>query len=441
MACSDHIQPPLRFTAKADSIAGDAQLLVQHARQLQDELAQRVAASAATFSNVVVPLAHMENGFALQSNILSFYQHVSDDDQIRDASMKAQTTLDNFSTESLMRQDIFTLISAVRDKTKDLDEESSLLLESIYNKHIQTGVGLRDENSRQQFRAIKTRLGQITASFRETLRRDQTTISFSSAELEGVPDNILARLEAKGEKNEYLVVLSNPGHMEVLSYAKSSKTRKRLFIASQNRCSGNVPLLKEAVVLRQEAAHILGFPNNASLRLSERMAKTPGRVNDFLADLYAKLAPAGLDYLQQLKDIKTNDLRSRKEADPHGNEFFLWDYQYYHRLVLEQRLSIDRKMVMEYFPIQKSIAGMMEIFAQLFGLEFIELRGENRTPDMAWHEDTQIFRVNESHAHGGEFLGYLYLDLFHRSGKYPQASCFNLQPVSQTLQSVKHSVF
>ena len=52
----------------------------------------------------------------------------------------------------------------------------------------------------------------------------------------------------------------------------------------------NVPLFKEAVVLRDEAARLLGYPNHAALRIEDKMAKTPKTVDDFLGDL-ADLQP------------------------------------------------------------------------------------------------------------------------------------------------------
>ncbi|KFG79793.1 metallopeptidase MepB [Metarhizium anisopliae] len=429
MASNEEIQSLPRFAATPDSIAEDAERLVQRSRRFHDDLVQTVTPSAATFANVILPLINMENEFALQSNILCFYRHVSEDAEIRAASSKVQTLFNAFLTELLMREDIFTLVRTVHNQSKDLDQESASLLTFAYNRHIQTGVGLLGEGQKQRFQAIQARLSQIKTAFRENLVSDKTTISFTLAELEGVPDRILAKLEKKGApQDQYEVILSNPSHMEILSYATRSETRKRMFIASQNRCSDNGPLLKEAVILRHESACLLGFPNHAARQLQGTMAETPNTVNDFLEDLRIKITPTGLDSLKVFKDSKRDHLSNQGEADQHNDRFFLWDYQFYHRLILEQEISLDRQKLREYFPVQTTIANMMSIFAHLFGLEFTELQTGEKTPHMFWHEDVQVFRVHESRERGREFLGHLYIDLFHRPGKYAQASCFNLQP-------------
>lgn len=71
----------------------------------------------------------------------------------------------------------------------------------------------------------------------------------------------------------------------------------------------------------------------------------------------------------------------------------------------------------------------MRIFETLFGLEFVEVTDDSKH---VWHEDTKQFRVyNEKLSDGSEqtFVGWLYLDLHPREGKYGHAANFNLQPV------------
>ncbi|KAL1848931.1 hypothetical protein Daus18300_013440 [Diaporthe australafricana] len=95
---------------------------------------------------------------------------------------------------------------------------------------------------------------------------------------------------------------------------------------------------------------------------------------------------------------------------------------------MAQQLSLDGKQIMEYFSVQITIPRMLRQFSYLFGLRFCEITGKNKAIDIIWHEDVQVFAVHDDDASGGGFLGYLYLDLFYRHGKSPQAACFTLQP-------------
>ena len=105
--------------------------------------------------------------------------------------------------------------------------------------------------------------------------------------------------------------------------------------------------------------------------------------------------------------------------------------------MLEKEYSVDQQKISEYFPLQTSIQGMLEMFQHLFGLVFIEIIGDERSKladsrkgsDIVWHEDVQVFSVWDDDEQGSGFAGYLYLDLFSREAKYGGAANFNLQPV------------
>ena len=416
-------QPSLKFSVTSASITADAESLARESRHQRDELVRNIAPEQATFASVMLPLAHMQNDFTIKANLLSFYRHVSADDNIRIASAKAQTLFDSFHTECWMREDIFKLVDVIYHNTEEITSESSLFLETVYNRYTRSGLGIRDAVSRERFKEIQGRLSQIHTEFRENLGRQTDDIFFTLAELDGVPASIVTQLEKDTSNNKLRVDLSNSAHRDIVSYAEKGETRKKLYIAIQNRCKGNSSLVQEAVRLRYELAKLLGFPNYAAFQLQSRMAKTPDRVNKFLTDLRSKLIPYGLASLRILQDFKKSDL----ESDENDDEFFLWDYDFYRNRMLKSRLPIDRARIKEYFPLQTTTTAILNLLAKLFGLVFDEIEAAD---SMVWHADVQMFVVHDDQTHGGGFLGYLYLDLFRRDGKYPQASCFNLQPVS-----------
>jgi metallopeptidase MepB len=61
-------------------------------------------------------------------------------------------------------------------------------------------------------------------------------------------------------------------------------------------------------------------------------------------------------------------------------------------------------------------------------LMLINLAATGKAEDIAWHEDVKIFSVWDDEGEGGGFVGYLYLDLHPRPGKYGHAANFSLQP-------------
>lgn len=426
--------PSPQFTTSPRSLAEDAVSLITKTRTFEDELVRAIDIANATFANVILPLAHMENEWILKSNIIRFYSSVSEDDKLRDASRAANVLLQEFQTESLMRQDIFKLISEVREKEEALDQESALLLERVYQQRLLTGVGIADSSKRDRFRAIQKRLTEVSTTFLENVNNDESHVRLKITELDGVPQNILSQLDKTENDEEYEAYLADYSHLQVLSYATYSATRRKLYRARNDRCSENRLLLEEAVLLRHEAASLLGFADHASLQLLNKLPKTPEIVLDFLTDLSSKLAASGTEAFQRLQNFKEEKLmQQNNKLNIDDEKFHLWDYDFYKRLMFEEMSFVDTSRIREYFPIQNNINGMMELFSQLFNIEFNEIRDDANEGDMVWHKDVQLFAVRESQAKGGDFLGHLFLDLYSRRGKSWQPSCHPLFPVSWCL--------
>jgi metallopeptidase MepB len=431
-------QLPPRFTATKDSLIEDTKRLIERSRNVQDRFVKELTAETATFKNTLLPVAHDDNKMALETHIIGFYQAVSTEKELRDASTDAEKLLDDFGIESSMREDVFNLVDAVFKKGESLDPESKRLLEKDHKSYIRNGLGVPAGPQRDRFKEIKKRLSDISIQFQKALNEEAGGIWFTPEELDGVPEDLVSSLK-KGEgetEGKVWLTFKYPDLFPALKYANNADTRKRIFVENENKCNGNVPLFREAILLRDEAARILGYKNHAEFRIEDKMAKTPKTVDDFLGDLRARLAPGGEKEIQKLLDLKKHDLKERGIQDNTDSHYFLWDHRYYDRLMLEKDYSLDHQKIAEYFPIQTTIQGMLKIFEELFGLFFVEIVGKDRDAlaesgtgsDIVWHEEVQVFSVWDDEGEGSEFVGYLYLDLFPRDGKYGHAANFNLQP-------------
>ncbi|KAG4435015.1 hypothetical protein IFR05_009504 [Cadophora sp. M221] len=439
MASYQHLIPPqgpFQFTGTRTSIIGDMTRLIDHCRKAQDAVANSVRPEKATFANVLLPLVQSGNALKVESHILQFYQHVSPDKEIRDASGEAEKLLNDFNIETAMREDLYRLVDAVANKNEQLDTESTLLLGKQHREYIRNGLKLQIGTKRDRFKEIQQRLSELGIQFRKILNEAKVEIWFLPQELDGVPFDVISGLEKGMGKMEGKLLMTSdfPHYILAMKYARSAATRKHFQLAYENKCVDNVPILKEVAVLRDEGARLLRYPDHASFRLEEKMAKKPETINVFLSDLQSRITAGGRKDLEGLKQIKKSDLESRGEVfDGH---YFIWDNQFYGHLMLEQDYSVDQQKIAEYFPLQTAIKGMLKIFEHLFGLVFVEIAGEesskfaksNDGKDLVWHEDVQLFCVWDSEDEGGSFVGYIYLDLYSRDNKYSNPSNSNLQP-------------
>ncbi|KAF2484871.1 peptidase family M3-domain-containing protein [Neohortaea acidophila] len=425
--------PPL-FTHTPQGLMESTQRLLDRNQALQDRVVKDVSLSNADFKNVLLPFAQDTNEMSLESHIVGFYQAVSTDPALRDASTEAEKKMDDFFIESSMRDDIFQLVDAAFKKQKDdqsLDAESRRLLEKEHKDYIKMGLGIPQGPDRDRFKAIKKRLSDLSITFQKNLNEEQGGLWLAPEELEGVPQDVIEGLK-KGENEnagKLWLTFKYPDYLPLQKYCKNAETRHKVFIANENKCNQNVELFKEALILRDEAARLLGYPNHATFRVEDKMAKTPKTVDDFLGDLRVRLAPAGLKEIEALKKLKQDETGS-------ADNYFLWDYRFYDTLMLERYYQLDQNRIAEYFPLSTSIEGMLNIFEQLFGLVFVRVEGKDRADlsetgrgeDIVWHPDVHLFSVWDDEEQGSEFVGYLYLDLHPRDGKYGHAANFNIQP-------------
>lgn len=421
-------QAPPIFTGTSTSIVEDTKRVIEKSRSLQDQIVADVKPEHASFKSVVLPMAHDENHASLESHILGFYQAVSSDKALRDASTEADKLLDEFSIESSMREDVYKLVDAAFKKEEKLDPESQRLLDKDTKDYVRNGLSLPAGPDRDRFKEIKKRLSQISIQFQKNLNEENGGIWFTREELDGLPGDVLSTLtKGDGENAGKLrLTFKYPDLFPSLKYANNPATRQRMLIDNDNKVNQNVPLFKEAVLLRDEAARLLGYPNHAAFRIEDKMAKTPKTVDDFLGDLRERLTGGGVKERDVLKAIKEEDLKSKGQEKTYDGHYYTWDHRYYSRLQLERDYQLDQQKVAEFFPLQTTLSGMLKIFEELLGLVFVEILGEDRSglapsgkgDEIVWHPDVQVFSVWNSEDEGGGFVGYLYTDLHPRDGKY-----------------------
>jgi metallopeptidase MepB len=430
-------QAPLLWTDTPSKILAGAKCIIEHSRNNLDQIIRTVQPSTATYANVLEPLAQDENDIYSQKCKLGFYQDVFPDASVREASGEAKKLLRDYLLEIRMREDLYQLVDAVKNKNEDLDPEDYFFLQNQHGSYARNGLKLPAGPERDRYREIRQRLNQLSTDFKTSDREALDTVWLFPHELEGLSEDTISGLRKGTGENEGKrgvrtdLIASAP----IFKSCTVSETRRRVFVAHENRAIQNVPLFKETMVLRDEAARMLGYPDHATFRLATKMAKNPETVNRFLADLKSRLLPAGKAEFELMEQLKKEELLSKgEEYDP---RCYLWDPTYYKDILLRTKYSVDRAKIAEYFPLQTTIYGMLRLFQHLFGMAFVEVIGVERDKlapsgngnELVWQEDVQVFNVWDDEEEGGGFLGYLYIDHFSREGKRGGVSSSDLQPV------------
>lgn len=418
------------FAPTSASLHAAAEEIITKTRAVHARLIKEIPPDQATVENVLLPLAQAENALLTAQRPLITYRDFASDTSVREASTKAKELFDAFDIEQAMNEPLFQLLDAVQRQSAGsaaLDEETSRYLEKIRRRHMENGLSLPAGPQRERFKTIKLRLKQLEDEFHDALsaaKLGSNGVWFAREELEGVPEAVTARFEVN-DKGLLRASFNNADAFAVIRTAESAETRKRMYVAHENMVPSNVARLKEAAVLRDEAARMMGYASNAAWRIESKMANTSESVHRFLDQLKDGLAGAAQDEIRQMKELKRRHVGTRGEE--FDGKLFLWDTAFYRAIAMKEELAVDQEALSEYFPFDAVVPGMLSMFEELLGFRFVQVGGEE-TKGRLWHDDVSVYGVWDAEDMGGEFVGYLYLDLHPRDGKVGYACSKNLIP-------------
>uniref|UniRef100_A0A0B7A044 Peptidase M3A/M3B catalytic domain-containing protein n=2 Tax=Arion vulgaris TaxID=1028688 RepID=A0A0B7A044_9EUPU len=373
-----------------------------------------------TYDNVVKAAADNASWFAVEVNNLHFLRNVSTDKDIRDTSVAATKKLSEFDVELSMRQDVFESYVALEKKEefKTWKPEARRFVERMIKIGKRNGLHL-PKDAQDKITAILKRMSDLSIDFSKNLNEENTVLEFTEEDLAGLPDDFIKNLE-KSSEGKLKLTLKYPHVFPCMKKAINPETRKTVETAFNSRClKENTPILEELVRLRHEKAQILDYKTHADFVLDMRMAKNQKNVAEFLVALTKKLQVLKKEELELFLEYKKKECEDHKyEYDGKINN---WDLRYYMTMVEEKKYAVDQQQLKEYFPISVVTKGLLEIYQELLSLEFTEVPN----PDV-WHEDVPLYSVKDKKS--GDLIGYFYLDLHPREGKYGHAACFGLQP-------------
>jgi oligopeptidase A len=275
------------------------------------------------------------------------------------------------------------------------------------------GADLPDAEKRR-FMEIQEELATLSAQFEEHLLDATNAFAHYSTdeqELAGLPNDVLAMARAAAEaegKSGWKFTLHMPSYLPVMQYADNRALRETFYRAYVTRASelgdkpewDNTALISRIVVLRQEAARLLGFTSYAEVSLEPKMAETPAQVLDFLNELAQRAKPYAERDMAELKEFAARELSL---AEPQA-----WDLAWISERLRAARYSFSDNEVKQYFPEPQVLAGMFKVVETIYGLQ---IRAASAP---TWHADVKFFEIADR---TGAKIGEFYLDLYARPSK------------------------
>jgi thimet oligopeptidase len=365
-----------------------------------------------TFDNAVRALDDIGYQISLTDDRLGLIKETSTDAALREAATDALKELEEWSVGIDYREDVYKAVKAYADKKPKLQGEDAKLLAETMRDYRRAGLDL-PKAQRDEVERLRKELTRLMTDYESNVTKAQKAIKFTKAELDGVPESFLAQV--KTGDDAYTVMANITWHyLSVMDNAKREETRKKLLFEHDNLARAvNIPLLQKILPLRDDIARKLGYKTWADYQIEVKMAGNAATVIDFLEKLKTGLEPKFDAELAAYRQIKV------KETGDANAQVRVWDWRYLSNQLKKEKYNVDAEQLRVYFPYQRVLDGMFNIYQTIFGLKF-----ERVEPPYKWIGDLQLYAVSD--AQTGEPLGLFYLDMFPRKGKYNHFAHFRL---------------
>src|SRR5438874_7920388 len=253
---------------------------------------------------------------------------------------------------------------------------------------------------RKEVEQLRKDLAKLGTDFDTNIVNAKVPLVFTKAELDGVPESFL---EAPGVKNKqdtrnpaagldvltdsYTVLANVTWHYNTVEdNAKSEATRKKLYVARDTLAKDtNQTVLNQMLVLRNKIALRLGYKSWDDFQTEIKMAKNGASAKSYIDNLISGIQPKFAAEVAEFQKMKTEDTHN-PEA-----KIGIWDWRYYTNQVKKQKYNVDAEALRSFFPFQKVLEGMFNIYQSIFGLKF-----EKITAPYKWIDDLQFYMVTDA---------------------------------------------
>ncbi len=372
--------------------------------------------SKVTFESTLGALDNIQNEATQAVSKTVVVQQTNQDAAMREAAEKAVKVFQDWAVGIDYREDVYKAVKAFADSKPKLEGEDALLLEHTMRDYRRAGLALPKEK-RAEVEKLRKELAKLETDFQSNIVAVKAPVVFTKEELEGVAESVLNSPGVKTGDDSYTILANVTFHYNTVEEtAKKEETRKHLNKVRFNLArEKNAPLLNDILKHRNQIALKLGYKSWDDFQTEIKMAKSGAAAKTFINDLVAGIQPKFDAEIGELRKLKVAETK-----DPNA-QINIWDWRYYANELKKDKYTVDTEALRVYFPFQRVLDGMFDIYQNIFGLKFTKIIAPKK-----WVDDLQLYVVAD--AASGEPLGLFYLDMFPREGKFNHFAEFGIVP-------------
>ncbi len=377
------------------------------------EMAQTRLGETISARDPLMALDTMTENLDYAMAVVRHLESVATTPELRAAYNAVQPKVSAFYSGLVLNEALWNAIKAyaATDEAKALAGTKKRYLTKTVDSFKRHGADL-DAAGKARLKEIDVALAEVTTKFSENVL-DSTNawelVLTDESKLAGLPPSAVAAARASAEAKGaagWRFTLQAPSYMAVMTYLDDAAIREQVWRAFNLRGAAdpfnNRPLIARILELRREKAQLLGFKDFADLVLDDRMAHEGGRAQTFLGDLREKTEKR---FREENLELETF---ANRKLEP-------WDIGYWAEKQRQALYDFDEEALRPYFPLERVVAGMFEIFHRVFGIVVEE---EHGVP--AWDAAVKTYKIADS--------GSFYADWYPRENKRGGAWMDSLLP-------------
>lgn len=332
------------------------------------------------------------------------------DPAVRETAKACEPKTEQFNTKLYLDADLAAVLRAYAAKKEPLAPNQQRLLDEALRDFRRNGLTLPPDKQ-ARLRKLNEEIVKLGQDFEANIAGSRGHIEIQPRQLAGLPKDYVKK-HPPNEQHRIVIGTDPPDYFDFITYADDRKAALELYIAFTNRGGeDNVQILERLLALREEKAKLLGYATWADYAVEPRMAKSAKAVRDFLAEvLVAVKEPARAEFAQLMSQHKAKGGKLTDKLPPP-------DRYYLSQQVKKLRYKFDATKLRPYFEVTSVTKGLLDVAAQMYGLEFRKVEAN------AWHADVTAYEVWSE----GKRIAKFYLDLYSRPDKYKHYAMFPLR--------------
>lgn len=361
-----------------------------------------------TFQNTLGMIDDIKYEISKLTGRISVIKKTSTDEELQHKAKELLNDINRWVVNFETRKDIYEMVKRYSKSVQalTLQGEDRRLLDETIREFKRMGFHLNDDQFKQ-IKKLKVEIYELSQEIISNINQaGDEVIEIEKTVVEDIDPEILKTIQRKNGK--YLISKGiREERMAIVRHSPNEALRKHIFRVSRERArEKNIGLQIQVLEKRTKIANLLGYASWADYKIEEGMAKNAETVIKFEENLLKNTEVKFQKEIDELCKIKIAET-GNKDAKINS-----WDIPYYQTKYVKTKFKVDYDKLKEYFEYENTLTGMINCFEQVFHLKIETIEDI----PYKWHPTIQLLKISDLQT--GRPLGFLYLDMFSRKGKY-----------------------